>query len=91
MRSSGNGLPEVCVMNLIRTFRGEVPYSRLKGLNARNIDRPSSIARPDVQADVSWVIGTYEPRVDAEDAAITALEAVQGDFNIGVHVSENQS
>lgn len=86
MLASGNGSPDVCVMNLLRTFRGEVPYSRIKGLNARNIDRPSSIAKADIEADAVWVISTYEPRVNANDAVTGVADGVQGDFNLSTDV-----
>lgn len=26
MKASGNGAPEICVQNLLKTIRGEVPY-----------------------------------------------------------------
>ena len=31
MKASGNGAPEICVQNLLKTIRGEVPYERIKG------------------------------------------------------------
>ena len=30
MKASGNGAPEICVQNLLKTIRGEVPYERIK-------------------------------------------------------------
>ena len=33
MKASGNGAPEICVQNLLKTIRGEVPYERIKGLS----------------------------------------------------------
>ena len=32
MKASGNGAPEICVQNLLKTIRGEVPYERIKGI-----------------------------------------------------------
>lgn len=66
MRAKGNGDVRVCVSNLMRTFRGEVPYERVKGIDPRMIDRPTSIVDPIIQEDVSWLIETYEPRADVE-------------------------
>lgn len=91
MRASGNGLPEVCAENLLRTFRGEVPYSRIKGIDPRNFDRPSSIARADIEADAIWVIDTYEPRVTASDIVTSELDTIGGDFNLSASVVENEA
>lgn len=88
MRASGNGLPEVCVQNLMRTFRGEVPYSRLKGLDPRNIDRPYVNARADIEADALWVIETYEPRVNANEVVSSVVDATNGDFRLDADVTK---
>ena len=73
MRAKGNGDVRVCVSNLMRTFRGEVPYERVKGIDPRMIDRPTAVVGPVVQEDVSWLIETYEPRADVENIC-TALD-----------------
>ena len=70
LKASGNGTPEQCVDNLLRTFRGEVPYERIKGLNPRTIDRPSEESKADIQQDADWLIGTYEPRVTIDSVTI---------------------
>lgn len=44
MKASGNGAPEICVQNLLKTIRGEVPYERIKGIDRTLIDKPSSPA-----------------------------------------------
>ena len=88
MRASGNGQPDVCAYNLIRTFRGEVPYSRTKGIDARNIDRPANLVRAAIEEDAEWVIDTYEPRVDASGAVLSVLDAVHGDFALVETVTE---
>ena len=88
MRASGNGDPQVCVQNLLQTVRGEVPFSRIKGLDGANIDAPSSTAEAAIIADATWLINTYEPRVDANEVAVDALEAVQGDFRLNTTISE---
>ena len=31
MQAHGNGNPETCASNLLRTIRGEVPYDRVRG------------------------------------------------------------
>jgi hypothetical protein len=88
MKASGNSAPELCALNLLRTVRGEVPFDRLRGLDARNIDRPVGLATPDIEADAIWLISTYEPRVNPDEVALQALEALQGDLRMTTDVSE---
>ena len=52
MKASGNGAPEICVQNLLKTIRGEVPYERIKGIDRTLIDKPSETAATDLAADV---------------------------------------
>lgn len=42
MRAQGNGLPQVCAANLLRTVRGEVAYDRLRGRDGALIDQPNA-------------------------------------------------
>lgn len=72
MKAKGNGDIRTCVGNLLRTWRGEVPYSRLKGMDTRLIDQPTSTVRGEVQADARWLVETYEPRAEIE--GITAAQ-----------------
>lgn len=88
MKASGNSAPELCALNLLRTVRGEVPFDRLKGIDAKNIDRPMGLATPDIEADAIWLISTYEPRVNPDEVALQALEALQGDLRMTTDVSE---
>ena len=74
MKANGNGTPEQCVDNLLKTFRGEVAYDRIKGLNPRTIDRPISDSRVHIMQDADWLIGTYEPRVTVESINVTTAE-----------------
>lgn len=89
MLEKGNGSSAVCVLNLLRTWRGEVPYERLKGVDTSLIDRPAGVARPAMEADAVWVVNTYEPRVTANDAVTAALDGMQGDFELTMNVQEN--
>ena len=78
MKASGNGAPEICVQNLLKTIRGEVPYERIKG-----IDRTlSETAATDLAADVEFLVETYEPRVQLSDSDLKALTAQAGDFEL---------
>ena len=56
MKASGNGAPEICVQNLLKTIRGEVPYERIKGIDRTLIDKPSETAATDLAADVEFLV-----------------------------------
>lgn len=88
MKASGNGDAALCVKNLLRIFRGENPYERIKGLSARSIDRPSVEAEAEVLQDAEWCIGTYEPRAKIKSLGINGVDSVSGDFRIEAIVSE---
>lgn len=79
MKAHGNGAPEVCAYNLLRTVRGEVPYDRVRGLSGALIDGPNSAT--DSAADAEWVLETYEPRVEIEEISPDAEAAFSGDFS----------
>lgn len=87
MKASGNGDPAQCVGNLLRIVRGEVPYERLKGLNASLIDQPSSNATQELIADAQWLLENYEPRVSIDNINLTAELAKAGHFNITVNTN----
>lgn len=82
MKASGNGAPEICVQNLLKTIRGEVPYERIKGIDRTLIDKPSETAATDLAADVEFIVETYEPRVQLSDSDLKALTAQAGDFEL---------
>lgn len=82
MRATGNGTPQLCVQNLIKTVRGEVPYERLKGIDRALIDKPSETSGSDLVSDVQFVIDTYEPRVKFDNAELNALAAQTGGFEL---------
>lgn len=82
MKASGNGDAAQCVGNLLRLIRGEVPYERLKGLNPRLIDQPSSTAAQELRADAEWLIEQYEPRVTLSSIDLDAELAKAGHFAI---------
>ena len=90
MKSAGNGAPEQCVSNLLRIVRGEVPFQRLKGLDATLIERPSATTAPLLEADAEWVIENYEPRVTLEDMNITGQLAEVGHFALHSDIIVNE-
>ena len=91
MRAPGHAAPPVCVLNLLRTFRGEVPYVRTKGVDRALVDIPSTDSwRLDVDAE--WVVRSYEPRVDLDGIDLSALSgaARSGDLSAVASISPRQ-
>lgn len=86
MKASGNGTPQVCVQNLLKTIRGEVPYERIKGIDRTLIDRPSETASLDLVGDVEFVVGTYEPRVQLGNVELKALAAEVGGYELAASI-----
>lgn len=67
MKSSGNGVPQQCVANLLNLFQYEVPFARLKGMDPRLIDMPHDEALYKSRNHAAWLISNYEPRVTIND------------------------
>ena len=88
MKKSGNGDPKRCCENLVSIIRGEVPFDRVRGMDARTIDKPESDARFEFEADARWNIETYEPRVNADKTEITVNDAPGGGFTLDIEISE---
>lgn len=83
MLASGNGEVQRCVLNLLRTVRGEVPYVRTKGIDRALIDIPATEAWR-FRADAEWVIRNFEPRADLTDVELDAAvdAARSGDVTV---------
>lgn len=90
MLASGNGATAQCVRNLLLIRRGEVPYARMKGLDAELIDRPSVNTAPLVEADAEWLVENYEPRFSLDSIEITAELVEEGRFAVGVNTVLNE-
>lgn len=90
MRAQGNGAPQVCVNNLLRMFRGEVPFERVKGLDPRFVDRPIMAAEAQLRQDAEWLVETYEPRAEIENITITQEEAPHGGFRITANIKSKE-
>ena len=88
MRASGNGSPAVCVDNLLRTMRGEVPFERVKGLDPRMIDRPLLDAEAGLQQDAEWLLSTFEPRVTVDAIHVLQSNSAAGGFAVKADVRE---
>ncbi len=90
MRAKGNGDPELCASNLLRLFRGEVPFERVKGLDPRLIDRPAGDLNAEVQQDAEWLLENYEPRVSVNSINIEPSEEASGGFLVTANVEEKE-
>lgn len=90
MRAAGNGSADVCVSNLLRTTRGEVPFERVKGLDPRVIDRPLSEAESSIRQDAEWLISTYEPRVMVNSINIEQEAGSGAGFIVTADITETE-
>ena len=90
MRATGNGNPALCAANLLRLFRGEVPYERVKGLDPRMIDRPSGDMKASLQQDGEWLLENYEPRVSVKAINILPDETASGGFVVTADIEEKE-
>lgn len=86
MKSQGNGSIRTCVGNLLRITRGENPYERLKGLDSRLIDKPTSTVRDEMSRDARWLIETYEPRAEIEGISAAHSDDVNGGLVISAKI-----
>ena len=89
MKASGNGLPETCALNLLRTVRGEVPYDRVRGVDGTLIDRPN--VTDEVAADIEWLLETYEPRVEIVSIEDDPAAIKSGDFTKIVNIKRKEA
>ena len=88
MRANGNGAPQVCANNLLRIFRGEVPYERVKGLDPRMYDKPYITADTQLRQDADWLIDIYEPRASIKAITVAQFNTANGGFIITAELVE---
>ena len=91
MKASGNGTPQTCVQNLLKTTRGEMPYERIKGIDRSLIYQPSETAASELAAEVEFVVETYEPRGKGTDVERVALDAEVGGFEINPSIDNTNT
>ena len=87
MKSSGNGNPRTCAENLLKCNRGEIPYERIKGLDAAIIHTPSVEATRRLMQDADWLVSTYEPRVDVNAIDVAPEDGVNGKYSVSVDLT----
>lgn len=88
MRGSGNGDVALCAENLLRIFRGENPYERVKGIDARSLDKPTLDAEAEILQDAEFCIENYEPRAQIDSLDVYWLDRERGDFRVVAAVTE---
>lgn len=88
MKAHGNGTPETCASNLLRIVRGEVPLDRVRGRDGSLIDQPNAL--DEAVADVEWLLNTYEPRVNIDNAEGIPVAASTGDFSVHAHITRKE-
>ena len=86
MKAKDNGHPQQCAENLLAIVRGEVPYERIKGLDASSIDRPADVAEYAIKTDAEYVLETYEPRVSLN--GITVQPSENGQYRVTADIQE---
>jgi len=90
MLAKGNGRPEVCALNLLRTTRGEVPYDRIKGRDGTLADSPAAAASSDAIADAEWLLETYEPRIQVGSIDIDGTLSSVGEFGLSANIKRRE-
>ena len=88
IKGSGNGNVETCVENLLKIVQGEVPYSRLKGIDGDLIDQPN--ASEELISGAEELIEEYEERASIDDIYINAIIDSGGDFVLTASISETE-
>lgn len=89
MKAYGNGTPETCASNLLRTVRGEVPFDRVRGRDGVLVDKPN--ATDEVLADIEWLLENYEPRVSVENLEANPEAVLNGDFAALVNIARKEA
>ena len=88
MKGKGNGDPQTCAENLLKTSRYSVPYERIKGIDGDLIDGRADTSAAEMAADAEWLLETYEPRVKVNTIEANDPGGV-GDFGITADISIN--
>lgn len=88
MKASGNGEIALCANNLLRLYKGEVPYERVKGLHPKLMDSPA-LKFDNLAQEAERLISIYEPRAIFKTISIRHGET-HGDFIISAEIDERR-
>ncbi|MCR4834377.1 MAG: early E1A protein [Butyrivibrio sp.] len=88
MLSEGNSDVQVCVNNLLKTWKKEAPYGRNKGISTSFVNKPFSTATDQMISDAEDMVEEYEDRADVNE--ITAeMDDKTGDITLTADISIN--
>ena len=88
MEASGNGKTETCVRNLLLLFQNEVPYSRKKGVNFANINKPLLTVQARLATESRKMIEEFEPRASVTNIEVTEELAKMGYLQIKAEATD---
>lgn len=88
MLAKGNGNVDVCIKNLVRTYRGDVPFERAMGLSRRYIGKTEGIEVARMTVDTKKMIEAYEDRVEIDNLAVTRI--MGGDYRCIVELGRDE-
>lgn len=71
MLSKGNSDAQVCVTNLISTYKKEAFYGREKGIPTNTEDMPFSTAADQIAVDAEDMINDFEERVEVNEITVS--------------------
>ncbi len=88
MKKSGNGTPETCAHNILRTVRGEVPFERTMGVSGSLIDQPAVLVVNEAETDALRQLEIFEPRIHADRVGVTTDGL--GGFSYDIQLSRKE-
>lgn len=62
------------VYNLINTWRYEIAYNRIKGIDPSLLDKPADVAAALYTAEVYRVVSEYEPRATVKEVTYLGVD-----------------
>lgn len=90
MLSKGNSNVNVCINNILSTFKSEVPYSRNKGISHEILDMPAGEAEPELVESGELAIDKYEERVDVDDIKMEIINE-NGNLKYGIEITQKDT
>jgi len=86
MLAKGNADPQVCVGNLVSTWKKEAFYGRRKGIPVKQQDMPFSTAEDQLVSDTEDMINEFEERVEVNDITVNYDEELGTSVNVDVEI-----
>ena len=84
MLPKGNAEPQICVGNLLNTWKKEAFYGREKGIPTKQQDMPFSTGLQQLESEAEDMIEEFEPRVAVNE--ITASEDEESGITLDADV-----